>query len=89
LYEALEQIIELEVMKQAAEFPIGLWKMTDWALWSSQPSPKCKRLLAVWVDASAIGALANSRHSFPINRRNYDIMVGYSGRVALRRENVM
>jgi hypothetical protein len=44
-YEALGQIIGLEVMKQAVEFAIGLQKMSVKTLWRSQPPPKGKKRL--------------------------------------------
>jgi hypothetical protein len=74
VWNGLGQSLELEVVKRAVEISIGLRKVSDWTLWRAWLPPKRKE---------------RRRKHVPRKRRNGGAPVGYSGRIALRREHCM
>jgi hypothetical protein len=46
-YVVLGQTHRLEIVKRVVRFSIGLWKVTDWTSWRSQPPPKRKKRLQI------------------------------------------
>jgi hypothetical protein len=63
--------VELEFEKQTAWSSTGLWEMSDWILWRRWQPPKQKK--------------RRQEHS-PRKRRDGGMPLGYSERIALRRE---
>jgi hypothetical protein len=69
--KTVKQPLELEVAKRAGAISIGLRNASDWTSWRSRLPPQRKK--------------RRQKHSLR-KRRNGGMPVGYSGRIALRRE---